>query len=313
LLQFASMRFMIENWYYLLIFLVVLIAVVFVHFISLKYTKRKALRFANFNAIERVFGTQIISKNLTILYLMIGIFFFIFLALAQPSIVYTGKTASSDFVLVIDSSSSMLADDLLPNRLTVVKETSIEFIDSLKGRAQIGIVSFSGASFIEQTLTDDKSKIRTAISSISTKDIDGTDISGAIITASNLLRARGINGAIIVVTDGQTNIGAVQNFYDYTKDMTVYMIVIGTEQGGLFLEDITSKASSEAIKKILEPIGGKYYSVDSKESLRNAYREIVPIKKGEITFNFSFICLIIAAALLLAEWILVNLKYRTLP
>jgi Ca-activated chloride channel family protein len=310
---YAKMRFLIENWYYLVIFLVVLTGVVFVHFISLKYTKRKALRFANFNAIERVFGTQIISKNLTNLYLMSGVVFFIFLALTQPSIVYTGNVASSNFVLVIDSSSSMLANDFTPNRLAAIKETSINFIDTLKGNAQMGVVSFSGVSFIEQTITNDQQKIKSAISQITTKDIDGTDISGAIITSANLLRSNGMNGGIVVLTDGQTNIGAVEDFYEYAQDMTVYMVVVGTDQGGQFLENITSKATSESLKNILEPVGGKYYNVSSKEDLRRVYGAILPIKKGEITFNFSSICLIIAICLLLAEWILINLKYRTLP
>ncbi len=307
------MRLILENWYYLLIFLVVLIGVVFVHFISLKYTRRKALRFANFSAIERVFGTQIISKNLTGLYLMAGVVFFIFLALAQPSIVYTGNVASSNFVLVIDSSSSMLANDILPNRLAVVKETAINFIDTMKGQAQMGVVSFSGVSFIEQTITNDKQKIKSAISKVTTKDIDGTDISGAIITSANLLKSHGISGAVIVLTDGQANIGAVENFYDYTQGMSIYLVVVGTNQGGMFLENITSKATSDSIKHILEPIGGKYYNVSSKEELRKAYNEILPIKKGERIFDFTSICLIIAVCLLLAEWALLNLKYRTLP
>ncbi len=307
------MRLIIENWYYLLIFLVALFIVVFVHFISLKYTKRKALKFANFNAIERVFGTQIISKNLTTLYLMVGVVFFIFLALAQFSIVYTGNVASSNFVLVVDSSSSMLANDLLPNRLAVVKETSMNFIDNLKGQAQIGVVSFSGVSFIEQTLTKDKEKVKSAISKITTKDIDGTDISGSIITAANLLKSRDMNGAIIVLTDGQTNIGSVENFYDYTQDMSIHLVVVGTDIGGIFLENITSKATSESIKSILAPIRGKYYNVSSRDGLKEVYGEIVPIKKGERTFDLTPICLIIAVFLLLAEWILLNLKYRTLP
>jgi len=247
------------------------------------------------------------------LYLMVGVVFFIFLALAQFSIVYTGNVASSNFVLVVDSSSSMLANDLLPNRLAVVKETSMNFIDNLKGQAQIGVVSFSGVSFIEQTLTKDKEKVKSAISKITTKDIDGTDISGSIITAANLLKSRDMNGAIIVLTDGQTNIGSVENFYDYTQDMSIHLVVVGTDIGGIFLENITSKATSESIKSILAPIRGKYYNVSSRDGLKEVYGEIVPIKKGERTFDLTPICLIIAVFLLLAEWILLNLKYRTLP
>ncbi len=307
------MQIILERFIYLLFLAAAIILVVFIHFFSLKHTRRKALSFANFDAIEKVTGTEIISKNMTILYLRIAILVFIFLSLSIPLVKYTGTITDSDFILAIDASSSMMAKDILPNRLEAAKETAIGFIDNLEGQSNIGVVTFSSASYIEQLPTTDLTLVKNTIKNIAKKEIGGTDISNALLTSINLLTNSNKPKSIILLTDGQINTGTIDSALRYADDITIYTIGIGTEEGGEFLEGATSKIDEDALQLIANYTHGKYYHVESKEELEKVYSEIVNLKKGEIELNLTNICLIIAILLIILDWILINTRYRTLP
>ena len=94
-----------------------------------------------------------------------------------------------DILLVLDISSSMLADDFSPNRLEVVKKTAKDFISSREGD-RIGVVVFAGQSFIQCPLTTDIKVLLNLVDEISVanKDYDGTAIGMAIANATNRLR-----------------------------------------------------------------------------------------------------------------------------
>src|SRR3989344_2294049 len=109
-------------------FLFVIPILILVHFAGLRSTRRKALKFANFEAIERVTGGQVLSKNLFLLTIRLIIVILFVLALAGTIYWYAGQGSDFDFVLAIDASNSMLATDLPPNRIEVAKIRAQEFI-----------------------------------------------------------------------------------------------------------------------------------------------------------------------------------------
>ncbi len=307
------MQIVIERFIYLLLLAGAILLIMFIHFFSLKHIRRRALSFANFDAIEKVLGTEIISKNLTLLYLRIAILLFVFLSLSGPSLIYPGLIADSDFVLTIDASASMMADDMLPNRLEVAKETAIDFVDSLQGQSSIGVVTFSGASYIERLPTDDLALVKSTIRGISKKQIGGTDISNAILTSINLLRNSDKGKVVVLITDGQINTGYINEALRYAGDTTIYTIGMGTAEGGEFVEDSISKIDDNTLQLIANYTHGKYYQATSKEELKKAYSEIAHLKQGERKLDLTSICLIIAVLLIILDWILINTKYRTLP
>ena len=94
-----------------------------------------------------------------------------------------------DILMVLDISSSMLADDFPPNRLEAVKKTAKEFIKDRKGD-RIGVVVFAGQSFIQCPLTTDVEVLLNLVDEIdvASKDFDGTAIGMAIANATNRLR-----------------------------------------------------------------------------------------------------------------------------
>ena len=118
--------------------------------------------------------------------------FLIILGLARPQQVDTlekSKVDVVDIVLVLDISSSMLAEDFKPNRLEAVKSTAAQFIDSRSGD-RIALLVFAGETFIQCPLTVDTEVIGKLLSEVTVAEraYDGTAIGMAIVNAVNRLR-----------------------------------------------------------------------------------------------------------------------------
>lgn len=311
------MEIIFKNAFYLW-FLLAIIILIALHFTTLKYIKRRALKFANFEAIERVTGNEIFSKNVLLLYIRLLIVICVILAAAGTTIWYTGKSSNVDYVLAIDASSSMLAQDIMPNRLEIAKESAIAFVDSLKARTEIAVVSFSGSSFVEQELTSDLLKVKNAIRGIEVKYVGGTDILDAVVTSVTVLFKGKNLKALILLTDGQINVGTIDEIIDYAgkNAVTIHTIGLGTISGGkMQIGDIgfSSELDEDALKSIAYNTGGMYNQAKNKDELLKAYKEITSTTKVKLSFNASATLLFIALFLLLVEWFLINTRYRTLP
>ncbi|HZX45626.1 MAG TPA: BatA domain-containing protein, partial [Candidatus Nanoarchaeia archaeon] len=118
------------------------------HFSSLKKVKGQVLQFANFKAIARITGMQPQQTNLYVLIGRVMILTFIVFAVAGTIIWYSGTSGDSDYVLAIDASSSMLANDITPTRLEAAKETGLLFIELVPPKSKVGLLTFSGTAFV---------------------------------------------------------------------------------------------------------------------------------------------------------------------
>ena len=125
-----------------LLFLFVIPVLIFFHFYGLKNMRGKALKFANFEAIARVKGIDLYSKNIMLLIFNISFAVLLVISLAGFTLYKEMKTSDFSFVVAIDNSESMSATDLIPNRLAAAKETAAEFVDNLPYESQLGVISF---------------------------------------------------------------------------------------------------------------------------------------------------------------------------
>ncbi len=306
-------------------FLIAIPLLIFIHFVTLKAITRRAVKFANFEAISRVTGNQVLSKNFTLLFMRLIIFLLVILSVAGTTIWYKGQGTNFDFVLAIDSSNSMLVQDFNPNRLEAAKLAAKNFLEVVSSNNKIGLVSFTGIATVEHDLSNDFTSIKEKIDSINVKQLGGTDIGGAIITSTNLLLKTNNPRVIILLTDGQGNIGPeIGDAIKYATDngIVINTIGIGTEEGGqLFGLNTTAYNITSAILKIDEKslidiaaaTDGKYYSAKDQGSLNEAYKEIAKLTETRISRNLTLPFLVIAIILLLIEWSLINTKYRTIP
>lgn len=295
-----------------LLFLLLIPFLIFIHFISLTASKGKALRFANLDAIQKIRGIDIFSKNLTVLMVSSIIVFLLSFAAAGTIIYMYADATSHSFAITLDASDSMRAEDVYPNRLEAAKEAAKDFVDSTPRGTSIGLVSFSGISFIEQDLTESKELIKDSIDQIEIFRVGGSDIHEAIITSTNILKGEEAK-AIVLFSDGQMNVGILEGIISYARDndVIVHTIGVGTEEGGMVGYGI-SRLNDETLKAISYNTNGVYVKLADIES-DDVFDEIIRKTRKNVPVNISIYLIIISLIFFVILFILVNLRYRGLP
>src|ERR1035437_5036789 len=129
-------------------------------------------------------------------------------SLAQPRWGYSFEEARRkgiDLLIAIDTSRSMLSNDVAPNRLERVKLATQDLINQLQGD-RVGLIAFAGRAFIQAPLTIDYSAVVEAINDLNTNTIPegGTNISEAIALADKTYgKSATGNRAVVILTDGE--------------------------------------------------------------------------------------------------------------
>jgi Ca-activated chloride channel homolog len=307
-------------WYLLSIPLLV-----YTHFYVLRHSRQKAIKFANFDAIQRVTGEKLITKNWMVLItrmLLIGCLIF---AVAGTTFWYKGAVNENDFVIAIDTSASMMAQDVYPNRLEAAKQYSIDMIKSIESQSNFAILSFAGTTFIETTLIDNKDTLTKTIELMESSQTGGTDIPGALITGTNMLLASPKGKTIIIITDGSSTVSSfmtdsLKNALDYANknQIVVHAIGIGSETGPLgYLPqfyNITSVYNENTLFEISNATNGKYFHVNSNADLDEAKRIIsAESNQAMIPVRLDYGLMLIALVILFIEWGFISSRYKRIP
>ncbi len=306
-------------------FLLALPLLFLAHFYFLRHAKRQALAFANFRALKRVTGTNLITRNYLLLVLRLVALLLLILAVSGTTLWYTGKSNRNDFVVAIDTSASMSAQDVRPTRIDAAKSDAQLFIDSLDSETDVGVVSFAGVSLIETVPIQDKAKVKSIISGIQLQETGGTDIPAAIITSTNLLLDGSKGRSIILITDGSNTIetfldSSMQRAVQYAQEhhVAVDAIGIGTNEGPIgYLPtyyNVSSVYNGDNLKQIANATGGVYAHADSSDQLLAAFQKISDNTNEQLLQRDLRAPLLLAALILIfAEWILANTRFRVLP
>ena len=236
------------------------------------------------------------KKNIILcLHLLITVFIIIALSRPQKIDRITENSVNVvDILLVLDISSSMLADDFLPNRLEAVKETAMNFIYNRK-EDRIGILVFAGEPFIQCPLTIDKSILKSLISEIkvASKEYDGTAIGMAIANGTNRFRSSDVESKVmILLSDGSNNSGEIDPITAAELasqfGIKIYTIGAGTDQAftkipgrGLIVNEI----DESTLKKIANETGGEYFRATDIKALESIYLKIDELERSEIEVN----------------------------
>ncbi len=312
------MEIVFRNVFYLWFLLVVPVLIV-AHFISLRYSNKRAIKFVNFVALARVSEKIEISSNYSVLFLRTLVFTAIIFAISGTVLWYSGSSIDADYVLAIDSSASMLAEDFFPTRFDAAKEGAKTFVNSLPIYSSVGVISFSGISYISQPLTNDKLVLSEAIDNVQILNSGGTDIGGAIVTGSNLLINSGKPRVVVILTDGRANVGLnIEQAIEYANSNRIIVdtIGVGTEQG--YFVDVDESlgplgVNMQELENIAVSTGGNFYYPESSDELKNIYQEISKSEKTKVSLDLTFFLLVFILLVLFLEWVLINTKYKILP
>jgi Ca-activated chloride channel family protein len=225
----------------------------------------------------------------------------VIVALAQPR---TGAAAHNvmrdgiDIALVVDISSSMLAEDFQPkNRMEVAKDRAKEFV---MGRRtdRIGVVAFSGEALTQVPLTTDYPVVLAALDNLQPGLLeDGTAIGTAIATAANRLRsADGRSRVMLLLTDGENNRGAIDPRTAAqaaaTFGIRIYAIGIGSDgmaptpvgRGlfGLRYENRPVRIDEGLLTEISESSGGRYFRARDGVALQRIFDQIDQMERSPV-------------------------------
>src|SRR6267378_3508218 len=208
-------------------------------------------------------------------------------SLAQPRWGYTFedvKRKGLDLLIAVDTSRSMLSNDVQPNRLDRVKLAIQDLIGQLQGD-RVGLIAFAGRAFLQAPLTIDYDAVVEALSDLDTKTIPegGTNISSAITLATQSFGKSAMgNRALVIFTDGEELSGdAVQTGKAAAADagVRIFTVGVGTPQGSLipvtgddgqtaFVKDpagqvVKSKLDENRLREIAETTGGFYVHLEN--------------------------------------------------
>lgn len=251
------------------------------------------------------------------------------LALARPqehNAQHEQTEEGIDIVLTLDVSTSMSADDLLPNRFEAAKQVAAEFI---RGREsdRIGLVVFAAQPYTQSPLTLDYSFLQRMLSEVRMGLIeDGTAIGTAIATATTRLRESDAESKVIILlTDGRNNRGEVDPVTAAeaaaTFDVRIYTVGVGRKSMGAFSDLIPSaEIDEEVLQRVADITGGRYYRATDTETLRLIYDQIAELETTEIESDVTldvrerYVAFLAPALVLLALSVLLSsTRLRRVP
>lgn len=220
----------------------------------------------------------------------------IIIVLSRPQSTNSWQNVTSegiDIVLALDISSSMLAEDLKPNRLEAAKTVAANFISG-RPNDNIGLVVFAAESFTQCPLTTDHTVLLNLFGGIKSGIIeDGTAIGlGLANSVSRIKDSKAKSRVIILLTDGTNNRGDIDPVtaaeLAKTFGIRVYTIGIGTRGKapypfqtayGVQYQNIDVVIDEEPLKQIAGVTGGEYYRATDNNSLKGIYNEIDKLEK----------------------------------
>tara|TARA_X000000368_G_scaffold418669_2_gene419337 strand:- start:1592 stop:2581 length:990 start_codon:yes stop_codon:yes gene_type:complete len=261
------------------------------------------------------------------------------IAISRPQIIdvstQTKTSKGIDIVIAVDVSSSMLAQDLKPNRLDALKSVAKEFIND-RVNDRIGLVVYAGESYTKTPVTSDKAVIIKSLAEINFDGVieDGTAIGMGLATSVNRLKdSKAKSKVIILLTDGVNNAGFIDpnTAADLALSFGIKTYTIGLGSNGNALAPIAINPNGtfrfgltkvEIDEKLLESIaaqtGGIYFRATNNEKLKDIYQEINKLEKTEIEeFKYSNaqemfrFFVLISFSLVFLEWLLRSTIFKS--
>ncbi len=320
-----------------LLWLLVIPALMLVHYIYIELSGRRPhLRVPDVK-FWKAGGRSVLGviRHLPILLRTIALVMII-IAIARPrSSTKMDKidTEGIDIVLAMDVSTSMLARDFTPDRISAAKDIAIEFI-SQRPSDRMGIVVFAGESYTQCPLTTDRATLINLMKEIETGLIeDGTAIGNGLATAvARMQNSDAKSRVVILLTDGVNNSGEItpQTAADIAKTygIRVYTIGVGANgtapypvmtPWGVQMQNVEVEIDENLLKNIAETTGGRYFRATDNTKLSEIYSEINKMEKARTTIDsfpiykelFTGFALVALACLLLE--VLISFILRRLP
>jgi Ca-activated chloride channel family protein len=300
--------------------------------------RRRGLRFSNVASARQAPRTLWTHLRGLPALLRMGALVLGILALARPqdrNTIQERFAEGVDIMMVLDTSTSMRAEDFRPNRFEAARDVGTEFIRS-RISDRVGLIVFAAKAYTQTPLTLDYSFLQRMLAEVEVGVIeDGTAIGTALAMAVNRLKdTEAKSKVVILLTDGQNNRGEIDpvtaSEVAATLGVRVYAIGVGAYGEAPFTYPhpfagrqrrmVPVEIDEEMLGTVAENTGGKYFRATNKEALRDIYTEIGELEKTKIEERLYTdyeerytLFLWPAFGLLLLELLLANTRLRRFP
>lgn len=243
----------------------------------------------------------------------------------------TTTLRQADIIFVLDVSKSMLAQDVLPNRITKAKIFAAKLIEEVKAE-RVGIITFAQNAYIQMPLTSDYAAAKMYLDAANPESISsqGTSIENAITEVNNMRGAdKSKPVALLLISDGESHedTGIVEAENVAEQNILFFCLGIGTAEGG-FIQDnigvkkdengnpIRTKLNEPLLQNIANAAAGKYFNINniSENTIKTIANDIKNIGKEGSSLHVyddlesQFQYLVAFGLLLLSLWLYVEKK-----
>ena len=324
------------------LFLLLLIIPYLIWYVMYRKKSEPTLRMSDtfaFNYAPKSWRVRLMPLQLL---LRIVTFTLIVIVMARPQTSNSWKNKSVegiDIMLAIDVSTSMLAEDLKPNRIEAAKAVASEFIIG-RPNDNIGLSIFAGEAFTQCPMTTDHASLLNLLQNVRT-DIaarglisDGTAIGMGLANAVTRLKgSKAKSKVVILLTDGSNNMGDISPMtaaeIAQSLGIRVYTIGVGTNKvapypmpvaGGVQYVNMPVEIDTKMLADIAAATEGDFYRATNTAELKNIYKEIDRLEKSKLNvkkfskrYEASQPFALAAAITLLLEILLRITVFRRIP
>ena len=286
------------------LFLLLLIIPYLIWYVMFRKKSEPTLRMSDtfaFNYAPKSWRVKLMPLQLL---LRIVTFTLIVIVLARPQTSNSWKNKSVegiDIMLAIDVSTSMLAEDLKPNRIEAAKAVASEFIIG-RPNDNIGLSIFAGEAFTQCPMTTDHASLLNLLQNVRT-DIaarglisDGTAIGMGLANAVTRLKgSKAKSKVVILLTDGSNNMGDISPMtaaeIAQSLGIRVYTIGVGTNKvapypmpvaGGVQYVNMPVEIDTKMLADIAASTEGDFYRATNTAELKNIYKAIDRLEKSKL-------------------------------
>jgi Ca-activated chloride channel family protein len=296
------------------------VALAVVYLLMQRRRRAYAVRFTNLDLLDVVAPDRPgWRRHLPAAALLLGMIAFVG-ALARPAHDTKVPKERATVMVAIDTSLSMMADDVSPSRIDAAKAAAESFVDLLPAKLNVGLVSFNGSVQVRQTPTLDHRAVKDAI-----RDLDlgeGTAIGDAIVASVDAAKeappapdGEAVPARIVLMSDGKTTVGRPdEEGVQAAKDaqVPVSTIAFGTDAGTVQIGNrapVQVPVDREALRAIAEDTGGSAFEAASESELKQVYADIgssvgYTVEQRELTrwFMGAGMVALLAAACMSLVW-----------
>ena len=280
-----------NGWFFL--YIVVILAVIGLYLVVQRARRKRVMRFANMDVLERVAPKRSTRWRHVPAALLIAALALLTTAMAGPTDAVRIPRNRAVVMLVIDVSESMVSDDVAPSRLAAAKEAGKQFTDELTPGINLGLVAFAGTASLLVAPTTDRDAMKAAIDTLKAENRTATGEGiytalQAIATVGAVLGredGRPAPARIVLESDGKETVPSDpdQPRGAYTaaraakeQGVPISTISFGTPDGYVDINDqhVPVPVDDETLQKITEITGGQAFHAGSLGELSRVYAEL---------------------------------------